>query len=130
MILFLQGAVRFCRFVRSNLQIAGQGAITSACNGLQTDWNETLLCLGLCAPVSAQVLDRYLPKSGVIAGQVMELAASAKLARVSERGQRAAQRDAAWFKSYVAKGAIESIVAQSAIITGDCQSSRKPSMVS
>jgi hypothetical protein len=29
-----------------------------------------LLCIGLCAPVSAQVLDPYLPKNGIIAGQV------------------------------------------------------------
>lgn len=60
-----------------------------------------LLCFGSAA--SAQAADPYLPKSGVIAGQVMELTASAELGRVTEKMQRAAQKDAAWFKSYVAK---------------------------
>jgi hypothetical protein len=60
-----------------------------------------LLCIGLCGPVSAQPLDPYLPKSGIIAGQAMELAASAEHARIAEKMQRAIQRDTAWFKSYV-----------------------------
>jgi hypothetical protein len=62
-----------------------------------------LVLLGLAVPASAQVADPYLPKSGVIAGRVMELTASAELARATAKMQRAAQRDAAWFKSYVAK---------------------------
>lgn len=62
-----------------------------------------LLCISLCLPASAQVLDPYLPKGGTIAGQVMELAASAERARVAEKMQRAIQQDTAWFKSYVIK---------------------------
>jgi hypothetical protein len=52
---------------------------------------------------SAQPLDPYLPKSGVINGQVMELGATAEHARVAGKMQRAIQEDAAWLKSYVAK---------------------------
>jgi hypothetical protein len=62
-----------------------------------------LLCIGVCAPASAQLLDPYLPKGGVIAGQVMELGASTEHARIAEKMQRAIQQDTAWFKSYVIK---------------------------
>ncbi|MEA2908490.1 MAG: hypothetical protein QOJ15_571 [Bradyrhizobium sp.] len=62
-----------------------------------------LLCIGVCAPASAQVLDPYLPKSGIIVGQVMELGASAEHARIAEKMQRAIQQDTAWFKAYVIK---------------------------
>jgi hypothetical protein len=61
-----------------------------------------LLCVTLGA-AAAQPLEPYLPKSGVISGRVMELVASAELVRISEKMQRAVQKDAAWFKSYVAK---------------------------
>jgi len=52
---------------------------------------------------SAQPLDPYLPKSGVINGQAMELGATAEHARIAGKMQHAIQEDAAWLKSYVAK---------------------------
>lgn len=60
-----------------------------------------LLCIGSAA--HAEPLDPYVPKSGILAGQAMELMASRELVRVTEKMQRAVQKDAAWFKSYVAK---------------------------
>ena len=54
-----------------------------------------LLCIGGCAPASAQALDSYRPKSGIIVGQVMELGASAEHARIAEKMKRAIQQDTA-----------------------------------
>ena len=62
-----------------------------------------LLYIGLCSAASAQLLDAYLPKSGVIAGQAMELGATPEVVRISAKLQAAIQKNQAWFTSYAAK---------------------------
>jgi hypothetical protein len=62
-----------------------------------------LLYVAACVTTAAQPTEPYLPKSGVISGKVMELVAPTGLVRISEKMQRAVQKDATWFKSYVAK---------------------------
>lgn len=62
-----------------------------------------LLYIGFCSVASAQLLDAYLPKSGVIAGQAMELGATPEAVRVSTKLQAAIQKNQAWFTSYAAK---------------------------
>jgi len=63
----------------------------------------TLLGMGLFSLAHAEVLDRYLPKSGVMQGQVMEIAALPEDERIAEKFKQAVEKDATWFQSYAAK---------------------------
>jgi hypothetical protein len=62
-----------------------------------------LLGTALFSFAHAEILDPYLPKSGVIVGHVMEIAALPEDERIAAKFKQAIEKDAAWFQSYVAK---------------------------
>lgn len=62
-----------------------------------------LLGVGLFAPAHAEILDPYLPKSGVLVGHIMEITPSPEDERIAAKFKQAIEKDTSWFQSYVAK---------------------------
>jgi hypothetical protein len=61
------------------------------------------LCAGLFDVARAEALTPYLPKSGILQGQVMELVAPADIALIAKKLEDAARRDPVWFTEQVKK---------------------------
>lgn len=61
------------------------------------------LCAGFFDLARAEALTPYLPKSGILQGQVMELVTPADIALIAKKLEDAARRDPVWFTEQVKK---------------------------
>jgi hypothetical protein len=61
------------------------------------------LCAGFFDVARAEALTPYLPKSGILQGQVMELVAPDDIAQIAKKLEDAARRDPVWFTEQVKK---------------------------